>query len=232
MDKSEHISWNEKMAKKYDIDRFHNQTSSVVRYVEGRRIRIVAQLVDPAPNERVLEVGCGSGRVLGQFSSGRLHGIDLSRHLLAKARKKLGKRVALKFGDAEKIPYPSDYFDKVYCTEVLEHLRHPKRAIDEICRVGKPGAIAVITIPNEHLIDDAKDFARRIGLGFLLKNVAKKGNEWHLHYFDLKMLLGLTEGKMRLLTLRAIPNKFFPLHYIAKFRILRPSRAPRRSSSP
>ncbi|MFH1750991.1 MAG: methyltransferase domain-containing protein [Candidatus Micrarchaeota archaeon] len=219
MNKAEHLKWNEGMARKYDIDNFHTRTNIFIRQIENARIGAVVGAIAPKPGERILEVGCGSGKVLENFENGSLHGIDISRELLSKARKKFGRKVVLKYGDAEAIPFPSNYFDKICCTEVLEHLRNPGKAISEMRRVGRPGSLAAITIPNEHMIDDAKAIARKLGMGFLLKNVASEKNEWHIHYFDEKKLLGLAKGKMELLSLRGLPMGFLPLHYIAVFRI-------------
>lgn len=42
---------------------------------------------------------------------------------------------------------PSDRFDVVVCTEVLEHTLQPFHAVDEIKRVLKPGGIALISVP-------------------------------------------------------------------------------------
>jgi len=42
---------------------------------------------------------------------------------------------------------PSDYFDFVLCTEVLEHTLNPFKAADEIYRILKPGGFVGITVP-------------------------------------------------------------------------------------
>jgi len=51
--------------------------------------------------------------------------------------------------DVEKgLPYNSDSFDLVWCTEVIEHLHRPKFLLKEIERVLKPNGVAVLTTPN------------------------------------------------------------------------------------
>lgn len=53
--------------------------------------------------------------------------------------------------DVEKgIPAPDKSADLIWCTEVVEHLRHPEFLFREIERVMRPGGLAVLTTPNSH----------------------------------------------------------------------------------
>ena len=47
------------------------------------------------------------------------------------------------------IPYPENYFDKIFSISVLEHIPYDgdTEALKQILRVLKPGGIAVITLP-------------------------------------------------------------------------------------
>lgn len=45
------------------------------------------------------------------------------------------------------IPEPDASFDAVLCTEVLEHLPDPVRALDEMARLLRPGGMFIITAP-------------------------------------------------------------------------------------
>ena len=49
--------------------------------------------------------------------------------------------------DIVNIPEPDASFDAVLCTEVLEHLPDPVRALDEMARLLRPGGVFVITAP-------------------------------------------------------------------------------------
>jgi SAM-dependent methyltransferase len=49
--------------------------------------------------------------------------------------------------DGEHIPFPEASFDAVICTEVLEHVSHFQVLVDEIHRVMRDGAEAVLTVP-------------------------------------------------------------------------------------
>jgi len=49
--------------------------------------------------------------------------------------------------DITAIPVPESTYDRVICTEVLEHVPYPDRVIAELARVLKPGGLLAITAP-------------------------------------------------------------------------------------
>ncbi len=49
--------------------------------------------------------------------------------------------------DGKNIPFGDNSFDALICTEVLEHVYNYQALVDEMYRVCKPGASAIITIP-------------------------------------------------------------------------------------
>jgi len=50
-------------------------------------------------------------------------------------------------GNITEIPASSAVFDAVICIHVLEHVDNDRQAMDEICRVLKPGGWAIVTVP-------------------------------------------------------------------------------------
>jgi SAM-dependent methyltransferase len=77
---------------------------------------------------------------------------------------------------------PDGAFDRVICTEVLEHTEDPAAILAEIRRVLRPGGIAVITVPNDPLILRLKGFVRRTPAGWALGDrVSWGGDRYHLH---------------------------------------------------
>ena len=42
-------------------------------------------------------------------------------------------------GDAHSLPFKSNVFDSIICQAVLEHVKNPKKVVDEMLRVLKPG---------------------------------------------------------------------------------------------
>jgi SAM-dependent methyltransferase len=104
-----------------------------------------------APGRLALEVGCGTGLFLEAVAAcgATVRALDLSTHLLARARARVADRtnVALQCGNAEQMPYADGTFDAVYGSSVLHHL-DLERALAEVHRVLKPGGRIVFTEPN------------------------------------------------------------------------------------
>ncbi|HZO31712.1 MAG TPA: methyltransferase domain-containing protein [Chloroflexota bacterium] len=106
-------------------------------------------LLDVAPGERVLEVGCGSGAVLRDLArrvapAGRAVGVDPSPMMLQIASELaseagLNELVDLREGDARSLPFPDGEFDVVLAVTTLSHVPDGERAVPELRRVTRPG---------------------------------------------------------------------------------------------
>jgi ubiquinone/menaquinone biosynthesis C-methylase UbiE len=217
-------AWNDEMVAKYDLDRFHNHPSVLVRWIEGERVRRIWALLAPRASDRVLEVGCGAGHLLARVPAGRQFGVDLAHVLLQRARRRMGSGTALAQADAIDLPFPSDTFERVYCSEVLEHLPDPAAAIEEIRRVLRKGGVAVLSVPNESLINASKTLLRRTGLLRILLRTGRAGydmpdrmdDEWHLHTFDRVSFLALIPRTLRVTHVYGVPLRWLPLRYVVR----------------
>lgn len=91
----------------------------------------------------VLEIGIGTGRNLSLYPPEvRLTGVDLSRRMLARARRRairLGRPVDLRLGDAERLDFPAGSFDTVVFSLALCSIPDDRQAIREARRVLRPG---------------------------------------------------------------------------------------------
>jgi len=215
-------AWNDAMVVKYDVDRFHAHPSPLVRFVESRRVGQVFALLDARPSHRVLEVGCGAGQLLARVPAGRAFGVDLSESLLARTAARLRGGAVLAQGDASALPFASGAFERVYCSEVLEHLVDPAAAVAEIRRVLAPGGVAVLSVPNEGLINRAKDWMRRLGLwGLVMRDAgydmpARMDDEWHLHAFDRSAFRALVPPTLRITRLVGVPWPWLALRWVLR----------------
>jgi 2-polyprenyl-6-hydroxyphenyl methylase / 3-demethylubiquinone-9 3-methyltransferase len=120
----------------------------------AKRAAFIFTSIEQVQPKKVLEVGCGRGfylQALSYFSFLKeIHGIDLNKQYLAKAKKVCkDKRITLQKGSIYELPYPAGSFDFVLASEILEHLTDDAAALKEIKRVLKPGGTLVITVPNE-----------------------------------------------------------------------------------
>lgn len=96
------------------------------------------------PDDVVLDLGCGEGKLWRIFSSNFIVGLDISMDNLKYAKRTL-KPVR---SDAECLPFKGNSFDLLVASDILEHLIEPIKVIKEINRVLRPGGIAIITFPN------------------------------------------------------------------------------------
>ncbi len=129
-----------------DEEHFPSTIDPRIRHV-GALLKYFGDLTD----RRVLDVGCGKGRfarVLLERNPGAiLCGLDISEAMLACAP----AGVDVVSGSMTELPFAASAFDAVYATESLEHAVEIERAVDEMCRVLKPGGKLVIIDKNaEH----------------------------------------------------------------------------------
>ncbi len=107
-------------------------------------------MVKPLRAKRILDVGCGEGFTLKKLEEKKIgkknEGIDYSNDAI-KIGKKIYPELNLKKGDVYKLDYKDNSFDLSICTEVLEHLEDPDKAVSEIRRV--TSKYIVFSVPNE-----------------------------------------------------------------------------------
>jgi ubiquinone/menaquinone biosynthesis C-methylase UbiE len=91
--------------------------------------------------QRVLEIGCGTGCDLLQFAKHGADavGVDVTPEHLRLARERVGGLAKVEEADATRLPFPDGTFDYVYSHGVLHHIETPRRVVEEIFRVLKPG---------------------------------------------------------------------------------------------
>jgi ubiquinone/menaquinone biosynthesis C-methylase UbiE len=139
-----------------------SETPYLYGYSDSEQRRLVAQaeywreliLRDLAwrAGERVLEIGCGAGAVLGvlarAFGGIAVAGIDREPRQIAFAQRhlaKLAEHANLRVGDAAALPWPDASFDHAMTMWFLEHLREPLPALREARRVLRPGGTITCT---------------------------------------------------------------------------------------
>ncbi|MDT4954036.1 MAG: hypothetical protein QOJ02_2174 [Acidobacteriota bacterium] len=90
---------------------------------------------------RVLEIGCGTGCDLLQFAKhgAEAVGIDITPEHLRLAKERVGAMAEVQQAEAVDLPFPDASFDYVYSHGVLHHIEQPRRAVQEIFRVLRPG---------------------------------------------------------------------------------------------
>ena len=96
------------------------------------------------PDERVLEVGVGTGINLSLYpSDAKITGIDYTASMLEKARERVAKKgmrnTRLLQMDAADLKFPDDSFDIVYAPYLISVVPDPVKVAQEMRRVCRPG---------------------------------------------------------------------------------------------
>jgi len=113
--------------------------------------------LDARPGERVLDVGCGTGRVTKEYLDrpGQVVAADHSLASLRQFRTRMSdvsaERLVLVHCDARRLPFPSAYFDAAVATSLFSNLPTAETrdaALREIRRVLRPGGRLLVTVYN------------------------------------------------------------------------------------
>lgn len=120
------------------------------RYFYERFVQQLVACITAIAPRRMLDAGCGKGIVTyaakQQAPELAITGMDIDRRELAIAQQ-LNSGCNVVAGDIRALPFASNQFDLVVCTEVLEHLEHPSLAIAELQRVSAHSLL--LSVPHE-----------------------------------------------------------------------------------
>jgi protein-L-isoaspartate(D-aspartate) O-methyltransferase len=135
-----------KLAKKWDVEYWDGdrKTGYGGYHYDGRWRKVADAMVRHyglKPGDRILDVGCGKGFLLYDFTQAvpgvEVAGIDISRYAIEHAKEEV--KTLLQIGSAAKLPYESSSFDLVVSINTLHNLYcyDLYDALKEIERVGR-----------------------------------------------------------------------------------------------
>jgi SAM-dependent methyltransferase len=155
----------------------------------------------PTPGGRLLDIGCWDGsktiRVRERVRADKAYGVDFVADALAQAQR-LGIHTSCVDLNAElPLAFPTDFFDIVFCGDVIEHVFSPDDLLDEIARLLRPGGYAVLTTPN--LASWRNRLVLLLGWQPFSSEVSTRN-----HYGNPLAPQGLPSGHIRLFTLHAL----------------------------
>lgn len=132
--------WN-KISPVYDL--FENVYNGKVYKGTGEK---VAEYIDK--DDHVLECACGTGAITKSIAPccKSLIATDFAEGMLKRAKKKCKRygNVSFQFADITDLAFENESFDKVVAGNVIHLLPEPKKALEELERVVKPGGKIVI----------------------------------------------------------------------------------------
>ena len=126
-------------------------STPIGRLVKATESRLVLDFLRPAPEEMILDAGCGNGVFTLDFlaAGAVVVGLDISEPMLAAAsRKAAGFPFVAVRGDMLSLPFVDGAFDKAVSVTALEFIADGRRAVDELFRVTRPGGVVVMATLN------------------------------------------------------------------------------------
>jgi|GEM_PF-4424701 len=115
----------------------------------ARRRQVALGFLRSAPDEIVLDAGCGKGTLAGTVAPTcrEIHAIDIATNALDEEHRSISN-LHFQQMNVETLNFADEFFDKVVCIETLEHVLNPQRALSEFYRVLKKGGRLVLTYPT------------------------------------------------------------------------------------
>ncbi|MFC1511329.1 class I SAM-dependent methyltransferase [Candidatus Margulisiibacteriota bacterium] len=169
----------DKVAEFYEELRYKNPYAK--RYHECWTSKMVSLI---RQDGLILDNGCGTGMLAESLTKAKVIGLDISKGMLNKAKKRLSNLV---LADSQDLPFKDNIFDTVFCRSILHHLPNPKLGVSEIHRVLKVGGEAIFSETNSSFLNN------------IPRKIIKKTehfSEGHKN-FDRKELLALIGSKLR-----------------------------------
>lgn len=130
------------MAADYD-DRAYDSPVFLQRYWQRSRFRYITELL-AGQEGPVLDVGCGSSRIIGALPFGSV-ALDIQYRKLRYARK-FSRRLVQ--GSGCDLPFGNGAFPCVVCSQVIEHVSEEATILDELDRVLIPGGRLILGTPD------------------------------------------------------------------------------------
>ena len=96
---------------------------------------------------RVLDLGCGDGRLTAELDAAELTAADVSRVALERARARLPEATLVELEPDAPLPFADGAFDLVLVAETAEHVRDLQLFLSEVRRVLVPGGELALTTP-------------------------------------------------------------------------------------
>ena len=157
------------------------------------------------PGDKVLDLGCGNGRFFEFLEDKDIDyiGVDFSEKLIEIAKKKYPK-IKFQVADALNLPFPNNYFDKIYSIAVLHHIPSEKfrrQFLEEARRILKPNGFFILTVweteskknLNLFIKDTALRLTGKLEKGDTFRPWGNKDAERYFHYFSEKELTKLVK---------------------------------------
>ena len=161
----------------YDERAFYSRVP-LQRYWQRKRHNIITEFSERCEN--ILDIGCGSSKILESIP--QAIGMDLSLKKMRYRKRLINPLVC---ADAFSVPFKDGFFDEVICSEVIEHVPMDMHLFEEFNRILKSGGILILGTP---------DYSKQLWviLETLYKWIVPNGYAHeHISHYTLKSLRGI-----------------------------------------
>jgi 2-polyprenyl-3-methyl-5-hydroxy-6-metoxy-1,4-benzoquinol methylase len=140
-----------------EVNKYYNSTDKQFEITSAEHQRFFQEIIKiltekeiNLKDKNIADFGCGIGNLLSHlykhFKPASCHGFDFSEILLKLATKRFPEG---EFKQHDIYEVPGQKFDFVFCTEVIEHLLYPNKAMKNVLSTVKhQGGIAFISVPD------------------------------------------------------------------------------------
>ena len=195
------MNYKENVKKKFD-ELAPSYSNNAIDFIKKKRLELIKK--DINKNDKIIEIGCGSGNLLKHLECDNISGVDISPLMIEECKKILPKGKFLT-GDAENLQFKDNAFDKVIISEVLYYLPDLNKAISEAFRVLKKDGLLLITSLNKKY-NFVRTFVKVLKIGV--------HDDISMSYISLKKLKKiLTEKGFKIEEIKPIPIKMMPANY-------------------
>jgi SAM-dependent methyltransferase len=173
------------------LDKFKSSTPRLLHLIR------MAERVIAAGTPRILNIGIGDATLegLAVARGWAVHALDPSAEAVDRCS---GLGVEARQGQIEALPFPPDFFDAVFSSEVFEHLtaQQMEAGVSEIVRVLRPRGYLLGTVPFDERLDDQRVMCPHCGEIF---------HRWgHEQTFTVETMRAALSGKLQVRRIRVV----------------------------
>ncbi len=159
-----------------------------------------SKLLSITKEHKVLEIGCGLGRLLKELFDSyncKIFGVDKNSKAIELAKIRIGKiSEELRDDKAETISFPEEYFDRIICWGVFELCNQEKTLLEMTRRLNVRGLILLTGKSHTYHYDDQEAYAAEVA-------ITEKKMDYNFTNYDEMIKFGLNIG------LEPIHQRFF-----------------------
>ena len=168
------------------------KTTGTISFIRRIEWRSMLEYLEPKEGERILDVACGAGELSLKIAEKgcKVYGTDISEGAIKAARslaERSGITCEFRLGNAEILPYPDEFFDRVVCSSSLEHFKDDIKALKEMYRVLKPNGKIVLTTDSftYPISDELKEKHREIAYVVNYYTIEKLKERFEIAGFEM-----------------------------------------------